>query len=75
MSVARKRKAVNAKRGPSIVALCQQSPEWVKQMHSYFRQNGAYRAEDLHRVLGDSRDSVRTEKTAQSQLACCIVVK
>lgn len=74
MKLARKRKAASAKSGPSAAISRQESPEWVKQMHSYFQQNGSYRAEDLQRVLGDSRESVRTETTANSQLGACLIV-
>lgn len=36
-------------------------PQWVQDMHEYFREHGFYRAEDLHRVLGDPRESVHIQ--------------
>ncbi len=42
-----------------LVAQAQdKTPEWVDSMHSFFGQNGFYRADDLRRVLGDPRDQV-----------------
>lgn len=36
-------------------------PQWVEEMHRYFRENGFYRTEDLQRVLGDPRESVHIQ--------------
>ena len=36
-----------------------QSPHWVIAMHEHFQKAGYFRAEDVHRVLGDPRESVR----------------
>jgi hypothetical protein len=33
-------------------------PQWVSDMHAHYVQNGHYRSEDLHRVLGDPRSHV-----------------
>lgn len=71
----RKPKRASATRRPLVASLYSESPEWVKQMHSHFQQKGTYRAEDVQRVLGDSRESVRTGAVSSSQFACSIVVK
>jgi len=36
-------------------------PKWVIDMHDYFRTNGHYRVEDIHRVLGDQHDRVEVQ--------------
>lgn len=36
-------------------------PQWVQEMHNHFRENGFYRTEDLHRVLGDPSESVHVQ--------------
>jgi hypothetical protein len=36
----------------------QREPTWVTEMHEHFQQTGAFRAEDLERVLGNPRESV-----------------
>lgn len=38
-------------------------PQWVQEMHNYFRENGFYRTEDLQRVLGDPRESVTVKSS------------
>ena len=40
------------------VASSASSAGWVAEMHKYFREHGAYRSEDMQRVLGDPRKSV-----------------
>jgi hypothetical protein len=37
------------------------APKWVQEMHEHFRQTGAYRAEDLDRVLGNTRECVEVQ--------------
>lgn len=44
------------------------SPDWVNDMHDYFRNNGFFRAEDLRRVLGDPRDRVELGPTTEFPL-------
>ena len=51
-------------------AECLFLPQWVKDMHEYYRDNGFYRAEDIQRVLGDPRECVSVTATSDlSQLA------
>ena len=33
-------------------------PQWIIEMRDHYQKTGAYRADDLARVLGDPRDSV-----------------
>jgi hypothetical protein len=33
-------------------------PDWVQGMFEHFHSTGAYRAEDIQRVLGDPREGV-----------------
>jgi hypothetical protein len=35
------------------------SADWVRQMIDYYRRTGAYRSEDLHRLLGDQTQGVK----------------
>lgn len=75
MKPERKQKKVSAKTVPLSAMTRQESPEWVKQMHSYFRLYGSYRAEDVQRVLGDSRNTVQGENVDHVQHARCLVTK
>ncbi len=34
------------------------TPEWMKEMATYYRQTGTFRPEDLRRVLGDPSKGV-----------------
>ncbi len=43
-------------------------PNWVKEMHDYFRQYGFYRAQDLQRVLGDPRDHLEVQAASDSPI-------
>ena len=38
-------------------------PKWIKDMQEHFLRTGAYRAEDLQRLLGDPRDHVELKAT------------
>jgi hypothetical protein len=33
-------------------------PEWLREMRAYYAMNGAYRVQDVQRVLGDPRTVV-----------------
>ena len=33
-------------------------PQWIIEMRDHYQKTGAYRADDLARVLGDPRDGV-----------------
>jgi hypothetical protein len=39
-------------------------PDWVKEMHKHFQKYGFYRAEDLHRALGDPNGYVEVRTSA-----------
>ena len=57
-----KKKAINKKQAPEEQLIESLSPpQWVQEMHKYFRENGFYRAEDLQRVLGDPRECVHVQ--------------
>jgi nicotinamidase-related amidase len=45
-------------------------PEWVASMHDHYQRTGAFRAQDLDRVLGDPRKEVSGE--SQTELACAL---
>jgi hypothetical protein len=47
-------------------------PEWVIAMHEHFQRTGYYRAEDLQRVLGDPRESVRISPALDTPMAARI---
>jgi len=40
---------------------------WLTEMHRHFQRTGAYRADDLQRVLGDPREGVEVEATTDFQ--------
>lgn len=33
-------------------------PPWIHEMHDYYRNNGHFRHQDLHRLLGDQNRAV-----------------
>jgi hypothetical protein len=35
------------------------APEWMQGMFEHFNETGAYRAEDIQRILGDPRQGVQ----------------
>jgi hypothetical protein len=35
-------------------------PDWIVKMNEHYRLTGTYRCEDLRRLLGDQRRTVRT---------------
>lgn len=43
-----------------------QPPEWVRRMSAYYRETGAYRPEDLRRLLGDPLKGVEVGPNAAS---------
>ena len=75
MKSARKRKKVIAATAQLSTVPRQESAEWVKQMQSYYRQSGSYRAADVERVLGDARETVQAVVTDQAVLACGVIIK
>jgi hypothetical protein len=36
-------------------------PKWLTDMRKHFQRTGAYRGDDLRRLLGDPRQAVQTE--------------
>lgn len=45
-----------------------EAPEWVAEMHEYFRQYGYYRASDVERGLGDLTSSVGHALTIEAPI-------
>jgi hypothetical protein len=45
-------------------------PEWVRDMREHFERTGTYRAEDLHRVLGDPADRVEIGPDPNHPVSC-----
>ena len=45
------------------------APQWVEEMQEHFHRTGAYRPEDLKRVLGDPAD--RVEMGPEPEQAAC----
>jgi hypothetical protein len=58
----RKSKGTDKQVAPKAAAPAQ----WVQDMHRYYDENGHYRAEDLHRVLGDPSKSVQVQASSDS---------
>lgn len=46
---------------PMMKARQEATASWVQDMHAHYASKGAYRAEDLRRVLGDPRESFGVE--------------
>jgi hypothetical protein len=48
----------------------QREPGWVTEMHEHFQKTGAFRADDLERVLGDPREAVEVNAVSEFHYAC-----
>jgi hypothetical protein len=42
-----------------------QPPDWIQEMQRYYRQHGAYRAEDVARLLGHAGRAGGTQATIE----------
>jgi hypothetical protein len=42
---------------------------WVQEMHQHFNATGAYRAVDIHRVLGDQAKHVDVQVSTEPRIA------
>jgi hypothetical protein len=51
------------------------SSGWIEAAQRHYQLTGAYRADDLERVLGDVRSSVEVEATPEFQFAAEIHAK
>jgi hypothetical protein len=56
-------KTTKEARRPTNAPVEPPASSWVAEMHRHFQRTGAYRADDLQRVLGDPRDGVEVEAT------------
>jgi hypothetical protein len=54
-------------RRPSPAPVEQPASSWLDEMHLHFQRTGAYRADDLQRVLGDPREGAEVEATTDFQ--------
>ena len=43
-------------------------PAWAERMRRDYRQTGAYRAEDLHRLIGDTTQAVSSRRIISNAL-------
>jgi hypothetical protein len=48
---------------------------WVQEMHQHFNATGTFRAEDIHRVLGDQAKHVDVQVSTEPRVAAKLTGK